>query len=815
MKKAGKFISLVSLSVLLAACDSNAVKEEKLEGTTPQKYTTEEKTEGNVTYILVKNPNNGAVLGYLKDGGVQLIEEEDGDYTYAFKDMNGNGKLDDWEDWRKDIDTRAASLAKELTKEEIAGLMLFSSHEREPEQGLTDDQKKYLNEDNLRNVLNAGGNDVEAAVNWNNEMQAYVEQLSTEEGKKFIPVNFSSDPRSTAGSDASYNAEGEDISRWPSNLGLAATFDPDTMLKFSKAASEEYRAMGIATALGPQIELATDPRWLRADGTFGEDTALATDMAKAYVDGSQSSYDSDGADIGWGADSINAMVKHFPGDGMGEGGRESHMNSGKYAVYPGGNFEEHLIPFLDGAMKLDGKTEQAASVMSSYSVAIDKDGNPVFGVNKGSAYDKDKIDILRKDNKYEGIICTDWTVTSAVSDPDNVLGIGTAWGVEDETVAQRHYEVLLTGVDMFGGNNAIQPVLDAYELWDAAYEKGDVDISAEERFQQSGARLVKMMMLPGIFENPYLSLASSAEIVGSEEKRTDGYQAQLDSIVMLKNSDETIKEANVEKDYQEKVVYLPSSIHHEFKTVFADAQDTAEPTMNVDAAKEYFKEVLTDEPIKEGEKVTGFKAPDLKNVDMIVIGMSSPDNGSPFSSAGLKDDVFYPLSLQYGTYKADGKNVRKTSISGDVLENGEKENRSYYGQTAVISNSYDLEAFKNAKKQSEQIEKDTGKKVPVIVVLKAKNPVVVSEFEKDADAIVTGFSVSDQAYFDIILGKQEPKGLLPMQFPADMDTVENQQEDVAHDLEVYKDTAGNLYDFGYGLDYKGVISDARTEKYVK
>ncbi|MBP1046625.1 glycoside hydrolase family 3 C-terminal domain-containing protein [Enterococcus sp. BWM-S5] len=811
MKKVGKFITLLSLSVLLAACS----QEEKLKDASPEKYTTEEKTEGNVTYVQVENPNGGAVLGYLKDGGVTLLEEEDGDYTYAFKDMNGNGKLDEWEDWRKDIDARAKSLAEELTKEEIAGLMLFSSHEREPENGLTDDQKAYLKDDNLRNVLNAGGNDVEAAVNWNNEMQAYVEELSTGEGKKFIPVNFSSDPRSTAGSDAAYNAEGDDISRWPSNLGIAATFDTETMLTFAQAASEEYRAMGIATALGPQIELATDPRWLRADGTFGEDTALATDMAKAYVDGSQSSYDADGKDIGWGADSINAMVKHFPGDGMGEGGRESHMNSGKYAVYPGGNFEEHLKPFIDGALNLDGETKEAASVMSSYSVAIDKDGNPLFGVNKGSAYDKDKIDILRKDNGYEGIICTDWTVTSAIDDPDNVLGIGTAWGVEDETVAQRHYEVLLTGVDMFGGNNAIQPVLDAYDIWDEAYEKGDVDISAEERFQQSGARLVKMMMLPGIFENPYLSLESSSEIVGSKEKNEAGYQAQLDSVVMLKNSDDTIKEADVEVDYKDKVVYIPSSIHHEFKTVFADAKDTADPTMNVEIAEGYFKEVLTDTPVEKDGKVTGFEAPDLKDVDMIVVGMGSPDNGSPFSSAGLKDDTFYPLSLQYGTYKADGDAVRKTSISGDVLADGTKENRSYYGETAIISNSYDLEAFKNAKKQSEAIEKETGKKVPVVVVLKAKNPVVVSEFEKDADAIITGFSVSDQAYFDILLGKQEPKGLLPMQFPADMETVEKQEEDVAHDMESYKDSEGNTYDFGYGLNYEGQISDARTEKYVK
>ncbi|MDH6365488.1 beta-glucosidase [Enterococcus sp. PF1-24] len=815
MKKFSKYVSLFSVPLLLAACSQNGGQTEESKESEAVKYTVEEKKEGDVTYLLVTNPNDGAVLGYLKDGGVSLLEETSDNATYAFKDMNGNEKLDVWEDWRKDVDARAKSLSEELTKEQIAGLMLFSSHERNPEDGLTEDQQTYLKDSHLRNVLNAGGNDVTAAVNWNNEMQAYVEELAAEEGSALLPVNFSSDPRSTAGSDAAYNAEGDDISRWPSNLGLAATFNPDTMLTFSKAASEEYRAMGIATALGPQIELATEPRWLRVDGTFGENTALATDMAKAYADGSQSSFDADGNDLGWGKDSIHAMVKHFPGDGMGEGGREAHMNSGKYAVYPGENFEEHLIPFLDGAMNLDGKTEAATAVMSSYSIAIDKDGNPLFGTEMGSAYDKDKIDILRKDNNYEGVICTDWAVTSAPTDPTNLMGLGTAWGAEKLTIPERHFEILKTGVDMFGGNNDIVPVLEAYDMWDEAYEKGDLEITAEERFRQSGERLVKMLMLPGSFENPYLSLEESTAIVGSEDKRTDGYQAQLDSIIMLKNEDETITASkDVEKDFQDKVVYIPSSIHNNFATVFGEGNQTAEPTMNVEIAENYFKEVLTDEPVKDGDNVTGFKAPDLKNVDMIIVGMSSPDNGSPFSSAGLQDGEAYPLSLQYGTYTADGEHVRKDSISGDTKEDGTKENRSYFGKTSTISNSYDLEAFQNAQKQAAEIEKETGKKIPVIVVLKAKNPVIVSEFEKDADAIVTGFSVSDQAYFDIILGKQEPQGLLPMQFPADMDTVEAQLEDVGQDMTPYKDSVGNSYDFGYGLNYKGVISDERTKKYV-
>ncbi len=123
-------------------------------------------------------------------------------------------------------------------------------------------------------------------------------------------------------------------------IGLAATFDPDIVKRFGEIASKEYRALGIATALSPQIDMATDPRWGRFNGTFGEDPKLATDMARAYCDGFQTTRNGLDGTAGWGADSVNAMVKHWPGGGSGEGGRDAHFNFGKYAVYPGGNFED-------------------------------------------------------------------------------------------------------------------------------------------------------------------------------------------------------------------------------------------------------------------------------------------------------------------------------------------------------------------------------------------------------------------------------------------------------------------------------------------
>ena len=824
MKKICITAAALTLLSVLAGCSNETAATEAITTETPTTetptaavkeevtYKTEEKTDGKTTFIVVTNPNGGETLSYAKESGVALLEETDGGYTYAFKDMDRDGELDPWEDWRLDIDTRASDLASKLTKEQIAGLMLFSSHERSPEEGLTDNQKKYLTDDNLRNVLNAGGNNIEANVTWNNEMQAYAESLGAA-GTAVIPVNFSSDPRSTASADDLYQVEGNEISLWPSNLGLAATFNPAAVLQFARISSAEYRGLGIATALGPQIDLATEPRWLRVNGTFGENTKLATDMTEAYASGSQSSYGENGEDLGWGSESINVMIKHFPGDGAGEGGRESHMFTGKYAVYPGNNFEEHLKPFMEGGLNLTSKTGQAASVMSSYSIGIGADGESLTGERMGSAYNKDKMDILRVDNNYDGVICTDWGVTTSAADGG---AFGMAWGAEDMTVTEKHYAILKTGTDMFGGNNDKVPVLEAYDLWEADYKAGKIEISAEERFAQSAKRLVKMMMQTKLFENPYLDLANSKATVASENNVEAGFQAQLESVVMVKNANGTIKAADVEKDYKDQVVYIPSSISHEFASIWSEGGDITGATISMETAKLYFKDVVTDEPVTDKDGVvTGYNTPDLSGVDMAIIGMRTPDNGNVFSKAGinLEDKTYYPLSLQYKPYTANGDNVRKNSISGDIAEDGSKENRSYFNAASIIANEYDLTACLHTVEAVKAAEKATGKKIPIVVAMKATNAVIMSEFESEADAIVVGFSVSDKALLDIILGAKEPQGLLPIQFPADMDTVEAQQEDVGQDLIPYTDSEGNKYDFAFGLNYRGVISDERTDTY--
>ena len=202
-------------------------------------------------YELVENMN-GPELGYSKDSGVKLLTVDGKD----FKDMNRNGKLDKFEDWRLTPQQRAEDLAQQISIDQIAGLMLYSMHQRNLQPELNDAQKQMLSQDNVRTVLNADtGASVETTAKWNNAMQAYAEVQPFA-----IPVNTSSDPRNDARGDGVYlKGTTGGVSRWPSNLGLAATFDPSIAKHFGQVYAKEYRAMGIGTGLSPQIDLATDP----------------------------------------------------------------------------------------------------------------------------------------------------------------------------------------------------------------------------------------------------------------------------------------------------------------------------------------------------------------------------------------------------------------------------------------------------------------------------------------------------------------------------------------------------------------------------
>lgn len=770
MKKRNLLLALMPLSIVFSC---------------QPKWT--ETTKDSINYV---ENDGGQNLAYSSTSGVKLIE----DSRYAFKDLNKNDTLDKYEDWRLSYDERAKDLAGKLTIEEIAGLMLYSSHQSIParaggyfagtydgktyEEGvtdasnLTDQQKKFLKEDNLRHVLLTTVKSPEIAAQWNNKLQAFCESLG-----KGIPANNSTDPRNGTKARAEYDAAaGGEISMWPSSLGMAATFKPAMVQKFGEIASTEYRALGITTALSPQVDIATEPRWGRFNGTFGESPLLSAAMAEAYVNGFQTSTGDDENQEGWGTSSVNAMVKHWPGGGAGEAGRDAHYGNGKYAVYPGNNFAQHLIPFIDGAFKLSGKTKMASAVMPYYTISYNQDKKN--GENVGNVYNNYLIkDLLRGEYKYDGVVCTDWGVTGDHKSMDFFID-GKSWGVEGLTVAERHYKILMAGADQFGGNNDIRPILEAYEM--GVEELGEEKMRA--RMEESAVRLLRNIFSVGVFENPYLDVENTKSTVGNPEFMKAGYEAQLASVVMLKNSEKVLPIDT------KKTVYVPKRFVAASRNFLGMESPSSEDyPVNMDLVKKYFN--TTENPAE---------------ADFALVLIENPSSGTGYSKADLAKggNGYLPISLQYGDYTA--KEAREVSLAGgDPME--DFTNRTYKGKSVKTNNATDAKLVKNTKEAM-------GDK-PVIVIVNTTNPFVLSEVEPSSSSILISFGLQDQALLDIISGKAEPQALLPMQMPADMATVEQQAEDLPFDLNVYKDQDGHEYDFAFGMSWQGVISDERVNKF--
>ncbi|MGD9929401.1 MAG: glycoside hydrolase family 3 N-terminal domain-containing protein [Mangrovibacterium sp.] len=764
------FISTACLSVAWVGCG-------------PQ-YTLEEK-DG---FTLVNN-QGGPTLGYSPASGVKILTVD----RLAFKDLNKNDELDAYEDWRLPVDVRARDLAGRMSVEQMAGLMLYSGHQAIPARGtgrygatysgkpfdesgakssdLSDAQKVFLTDDNLRHVLVTSVESPAVAALWNNNVQALVEGIGLG-----IPVNNSSDPRHGSDSYAEFNAgAGGKISMWPGTLGIAASFDPGLMKQFGEIAAAEYRALGIATALSPQIDLATEPRWSRFDGTMGEDPDLATDMARAYVDGFQTSFGEDEIANGWGYKSVNAMVKHWPGGGPEEAGRDAHFGYGAYAVYPGNNLADHLQPFTEGAFKLDGATGMASAVMPYYTISFNQDTK--YGENVGNAFNKYLItDLLRGEYGYDGVVCTDWMITKDVQAVD--LFQGKSWGVETLTEAERHYKAIEAGVDQFGGNNEMGPVIEAYQM--GVKEHGTEYM--RERFEQSAVRLLLNIFRVGLFENPYLDVDETEHIVGNPEFMAAGFQAQLRSVVMLKNRQQTLP---LQKHLK---VYVPKRHVPGGRNWFGvETPEKWEYPFNMDVVEKYFE--VVDIPVE---------------ADFALVGVANPNGGVGYDRVDLEKggNGYVPISLQYNPYKAI--EARDPSIAGgSPFENFT--NRSYCGKSVTTSNTADMKMVNDTKLKM-------GNK-PVIVVAKISNPMVFAEIEPSASAILVHMGVQDQALLDLLTGAAEPSALLPFQMPASMKTVEEQFEDVPRDMNCYKDSEGNVYDFAFGLNWGGVIQDERVAKY--
>ncbi|HEY1369596.1 MAG TPA: glycoside hydrolase family 3 N-terminal domain-containing protein [Gaiellaceae bacterium] len=423
----------------------------------------------------------------------------------GFRDLNKNGRLDPYEDTRLSIEERVEDLLGQMTLEEKAGLMFHPMIVVGDDGSLVEEAgpfstsglvvERRLNHFNLYVVPG-----VRQLAEWHNRLQ----QLA--EGTRLgIPVTISSDPRHGTIEFAA-NMSGGMFSQWPEPLGFAAAGDEELVREFGDIARRELTAVGIRVALHPMADLATEPRWSRIAGTFGEDAELAGRLVAAYVRGFQ------GDELGPG--SVACMTKHFPGGGPQLDGEDPHFHYGKEQVYPGGNFEYHLGPF-EAAFAAG-----TAQIMPYYAMPIGLDLEEV-----GFGFNRDVITgLLRGRFGFDGVVCTDWALLTDI-DLGGEIWPAKCWGVEELSLEERVAKAVDAGVDQFGGESCVDVLI-------GLVRAGRIE---EARLDESVRRLLRDKFRLGLFDNPYVDVEAAEQIVGKAELRSRGEHAQRRSIVLLKN----------------------------------------------------------------------------------------------------------------------------------------------------------------------------------------------------------------------------------------------------------------------------------------
>jgi beta-glucosidase len=433
----------------------------------------------------------------------------------TFRDLNKNGKLDVYEDPRRPIAKRIEDLLQQMTLEEKAGMMFQTMIGMNKDGTILEKtgmfplpQTSDMIARRLMNHFNIlEGSDPRHMAEWHNRIQKLAERT-----RLGIPITISTDPRHAFSNNPLAGMMAGSFSQFPEPTGLAATRDVDLVRQFANIARQEYLAVGIRLALHPMADLATEPRWCRINGTFGEDAELTSQMVGAYIRGFQ------GETLG--KDSVACMTKHFPGGGPQKDGEDPHFPYGREQVYPGNNFEYHLKPF-EAAFKAG-----TAQIMPYYGMPVGTSFEEV-----GFSFNKDVITgLLRGKYGFDGVVCTDWGLLTSM----NILGRevmpARAWGVEHLSLSERLKKILDAGVDQFGGEACPEVIVQLVR-------EGKV---SEERIDQSIRRILRDKFRLGLFDNPYLDVAAAEKIVGNPEFRKVGELAQRQSIVLLKNDKKTL-----------------------------------------------------------------------------------------------------------------------------------------------------------------------------------------------------------------------------------------------------------------------------------
>ena len=616
---------------------------------------------------------------------VKSIIEADG---YQFIDLNGNGTLDVYEDWRLDADTRAADLVSQMTVREKIAQMQHPTYLPRADGKIAPYLQKYCTDYGIGMLLIRELNSVETAATTMNTVQEYAEA-----SRLGVPVLVSMDSVHGLSYVSGATVTGH-------NLALAATRDEELVTKLAEIARDEHIAIGVRMTLSPESDIASEPRWGRVMETFGEDPDLVTQMVRAQIVAFQNGED------GLNPDGIVACIKHFPGAGPQMDGKDTSP-----IVSDEETLQIHLKPYY-AAIDVN-----VGSVMPYYSVPLALDmENSAIG-SKAALQD-----LLREQMGFEGIIQTDWGMIWAIQE-----GLGTMTGEEVSDEEAIIIGVTQSRVDGIGGESI--RLIDQMEEMTA---EGKID---EAILTAAATRIVKAKFQLGVFENPYCDVDYAVSFVGNEEHTKVNLEAAEKAMTLLKNDGALPLTANA------------------------------------------------------GQKilVCGPRAGDMMS---LVGGWSSEQEGLTIAAAvaqyaGEKDDVTY-IADDVAAIADAAKDADVVIVSVGEPSYQHDPPWSYDTLEITASQQEILEAVKaNAKGQ-------------IITVVTGGRPYILTWCDENTNAILEAYYPGQQggiAIAETLFGLNNPTGKTPMQFPRDMDSVNDQSGDVSFDLE------NPLYDYGWGLSY--------------
>ena len=650
----------------------------------------------------------------------------------TFKDLNRNGVLDPYEDWRLPIEKRAADLLSKMTLEEKAGLMQITSFNA----NALDD---YVNNRHIRYLIlrdNLGARELASRANTSQEI--------AEKSRLGMPLVFTSNPRNHIRDTLVYEeAEAAGVfSSWPGTLGLAATNDLKLIRDFAEIARVEWRAAGIQKMYGYQVDVLTEPRWYRNQTSFGESPKLSADISREIVLGFQ------GRTLG--PQSVAMTMKHFPGDGAVDKGLDPHSAWGQWAVYPTPDsvFKYQLPPFQAA---VDAGT---SSIMSYYNnpsnaksgAQFPKDwwqsGNQQFEEVAGAYNATILTRLLRGRMGFKGYINTD----------SGILG-NNAFGVEKLTLPERFAKAVKAGVNIFSDNNDPKGLIDAVNL----------RLLNEADLNPSATYLLKEMFQLGLFENPYTDPEKAQATANSPASAARADEAHRKSIVLLRNDRKLLPITGTKKVYVE-----------------AFAEPAAGGRGGRGGGRQGGAAGRGGPGELDAARGRGAGAP----------GTSGESRASATQTAVLKAVVARDPSVQV-VDSLDQADVALVWLRPSVYQRPEHD----YSDIALSK----LTGIDVAKVKQIEAAK------PTVLVINLITPWVINEVEPGAVAVLATFDVKAEALLDVVRGRFNPAGKLPLTIPADQVAVDRNASDVPGYAEAfdytYKNRVNDKYVFGFGLSY--------------